>query len=61
MIYGPVTEQGIWRLRAKQELKGLFEDLDTVKSKQSHYRPEVPRGFQEVKVPRLRENGPGWL
>jgi len=25
---------------------------------QSHYRPEVPRGFQEVKVPRLRDNGP---
>jgi len=23
-------------------------------------RPEVPRGFQEVKVPRLRDNGPGW-
>ena len=22
--------------------------------------PEVPRGFQEVKVPRLRDNGPGW-
>jgi len=60
------------------------------KGKQSHYRPEVPRGFQEVnplnaelnpichllallgahhifhvsglrvKVPRLRDNGPGW-
>ena len=31
-----------------------------VKVNQSHYRPEVPRGFQEVKVPRLRDNGPGW-
>jgi len=30
------------------------------KVNQSHYRPEVPRGFQEVKVPRLRNNGPGW-
>ena len=20
----------------------------------------MPRGFQEVKVPRLRDNGPGW-
>ena len=30
------------------------------KANQSHYRPEVPRGFQEVKVPRLRDNGPGW-
>ena len=26
------------------------------KVNQSHYRPEVPRGFQEVKVPRLRDN-----
>jgi len=30
------------------------------KVNQSHYRPDVPRGFQEVKVPRLRNNGPGW-
>jgi len=22
--------------------------------------PEGPRGFQEIKVPRFRENGPGW-
>ena len=28
--------------------------------KQSHYRPEWPRGFQEVKVPRFRDNGSGW-
>ena len=36
--------------------------LKTLKKKevnQSHYRPEVPRGFQEVKVPRLRDNGGG--
>jgi len=25
--------------------------------KQSHYRP---KGFQEVKVPRFRDNGTGW-
>ena len=30
------------------------------KVKHSHYRPEVPGGFQEVKVPRLRDNGTGW-
>jgi len=30
------------------------------KVNQSHYRPEVPRRFQEVKVPRLCDNGPGW-
>jgi len=29
-----------------------------VKVNQPHYRPEVPRGFQEIKVPRLRDNGP---
>jgi hypothetical protein len=27
---------------------------------QYHYRPEVPGGFQEINVPRLRENVPGW-
>jgi len=31
-----------------------------VKVNQSHYRPEVSRGFQEVKVPRLHDNGLGW-
>ena len=31
-----------------------------IKVNQSHYRPEVPRGFQEVKVPRLRDNGQEW-
>ena len=31
-----------------------------VKVNQSHYRPEVSRGFQEVKVPTLRDNGTGW-
>ena len=30
------------------------------KVKQSLHRPEVPRGFQEVKVPRLRDNRPRW-
>jgi len=30
------------------------------KVNQSHYRPEVPRGFQDVKVPRLRDSGSGW-
>jgi len=30
------------------------------KKNQSHYRPEMLRGFQGVKVPRLRDIGPGW-
>jgi hypothetical protein len=29
------------------------------KVNQSRYRPEWPRGFQEVKVPRLHDNGTG--
>jgi hypothetical protein len=33
---------------------------DIKKLNQSHYRPEMPGGFQEVKVPRLRNNSPGW-
>ena len=39
---------------------GDYSDQVYQSSNQSHYRPEVPRGFEEVKVPRLRDNGPGW-
>jgi hypothetical protein len=35
----------------------VFENR--VKVNQSHYRPEVPRGFQEVNVSRFHDNGPG--
>jgi len=41
----------------------FLEFPDVCKGKkvnQSHYRPEVPRGFQEVKVPKLHVNGPEW-
>jgi hypothetical protein len=34
--------------------------VSSLKVNQSHYRSEMPRGFQEVKVPKLRDNGPGW-
>jgi len=34
---------------------------EEVKINQSHYMPVVPRGFQEFKVPALRDNSPGWL
>jgi len=40
----------------------LFKTLTSKtegKVNQSHYRPEEPRRSQEVKVPRLRDNGPG--
>jgi len=33
---------------------------NSIKINQSHYKPEVPRGFRKVKVPRLPDNGPGW-
>ena len=39
--------------------KVLHQELKK-KINQSHYRPEVPGEFQEVKVHRLRDNGPGW-
>ena len=38
----------------------LHKSKKNRKVKQSHYRPEVPRGFLEVKVPRLRDSDPGW-
>jgi len=41
-------------------LNVLYWILIAVATIQSHYRPEVPRGFQEVKIPRLRDNGSGW-
>ena len=34
--------------------------LHYIKVNQSHYRLAVPRGFQEVKVPTLCDNGPEW-
>ena len=37
-----------------------MEENVSGKVNQSYYRPEVPRGFQEVKVPRLRDSGPEW-
>jgi len=42
-------EQSVIFVHAKQHAK----------VKQSSYRPEVPRGFQEVKVPGFRDNGTG--
>jgi len=59
MNYGPkgkeVTEG--WRKLHNEDLHNLYPSK--VKVNQSHYRPEVPRGFQEFKVPRLRDNGAG--
>jgi len=38
----------------------LADESQEVKVNQSHYSPDVPRGFQEVKAPRFRDNGTGW-
>jgi len=40
-------------------IKQARQVVGYIQVNQSHYRPEVPRGFQEVKVPRLHDNGPG--
>jgi len=44
-----------------QEIRNnVLYRMKLIKVKQSHYRPDLPRGFQEVKVPRLCSNGTGW-
>ena len=32
----------------------------SIEVKQSRYRPEMPRGFQEVKFPIFHDKGTGW-
>ena len=51
MLVAPLC-QVLWGFGGKSYKQGL---LEVVKVNQSHYRPEVPRCFQEVKVPRLRD------
>jgi len=48
-----------WNIIRKETSK-LNNNNKKKKVNQSHYRPEVPKGFREVKVPRLHDNGPGW-
>jgi hypothetical protein len=40
------------------EMSSFFLVINKVN--RSHYRLDVPRGFQEFKVPRLRDSVPGW-
>jgi len=45
-------------------VKGMKEEKKKIKDikvtvNQSHYMPEVPRVFQEIKVPRLHNNDQG--
>ena len=41
-------------------LKWIKISYKNKKANQSHESPEVPRGFREVKVPRIRDSGLGW-
>ena len=44
--------------KIKEMVKNANESIEERKKvKQSRYRP---RGFQEVKVPKFRDNGTGW-
>ena len=52
---GTFEGNGIWKSEGDAR---RLEPRD-IKRQQSHYRPEVPRGFQQVMVPRLHENGLG--
>ena len=66
MVVGTITDVKYeivnWRRLWLASTIDSFCNISSYKHKknQSHYRPEVPRGLQEVKVPRLRDNGPGW-
>jgi len=42
------------------ETTDLSQVTTMVRVNHSHYRSEVLRGFQKVKVPRLRDNGQEW-
>ena len=48
-----------WIMSSASRREVTKRKLSNKNAKQSHYRPQVPGGFQEVKVPRLRDNGPG--
>jgi len=63
-----VTQIEIYKKPRLQKLQSMFKIKEMVKNanesieerkkvKQSRYRP---RGFQEVKVPKFRDNGTGW-
>jgi len=48
------------QMRVPKSLGIVIKKTKVKKVNQFHNRAEVPRGFQEVKVPRLRDNGPEW-
>ena len=60
-IYGPVEEQGIWRIRTNQELRELYEDLDTaaaINKKRMEWTGHVVRIDQGRVVKKIFESKP---
>jgi hypothetical protein len=51
----PARSQSLYRLSYRAHIYELKKKVN-----QSNYSPKVPRGFQEVKFPRFRDNGTGW-
>jgi len=51
MMYGTVIEQEIRSIRAKQELRGLYEDLDIVNQISPITGPRCPEGSRKVRFP----------
>jgi hypothetical protein len=60
-IYGPVEEQGIWRIRTSQELRELYKELDTaaaINNRRLEWIGHAIRIDQETKVKKLFESKP---
>jgi hypothetical protein len=60
-IYGPVVEQGIWKIRTSQEMWELCKDLDVVadtKRNRTEWTGHVIRMDQESTVKKIFESKP---
>jgi len=55
-----MTLHVVWRCDELKKIKKYACPDSMIDSIKVNYRPEVPRGFQEVKGPRLRDSGPEW-
>jgi hypothetical protein len=60
-IYGPVGEQGIWRISTNQELRKLYTDVDIVagfKKKRLEWIGHVARMDLKMTVKKIFESKP---
>jgi len=58
-VYGPLVEEGIWRIRTNQELRELYKDLDTVadiKKKRLEWIGHVLRMDKGTRVKKIFES-----